>query len=127
MPSIYWLQAPYFIACTVFLVLGISWLTSAFRVFIKDVGNFITVIIQIGFWATPIFWSRDLVPEKYEYIIEFNPMAYIINGYRDTFINHVWFWENGAVTFYFWGIVAIILVVGIIVFKRLRPHFGDVL
>ena len=126
-PSIYWLQFPYFIACSVLLILGLSWLTSALRVFIKDVGNFVGVILQIGFWATPIFWSLDQVPEKYQYIIKLNPMAYIINGYRDTFVNHVWFWESGKVTLYFWGTTAIILVVGIIVFKRLRPHFGDVL
>lgn len=127
MPSIYWLQAPYFIVCSVLLILGISWLTSALRVFIKDVGNSVGVILQIGFWATPIFWSPDLMPEKYQFIIKLNPMAYIINGYRDTFVNHVWFWENSMVTLYFWGTTAIILVIGIIVFKRLRPHFGDVL
>lgn len=126
-PSIYWLQSPYFIACSGLFILGFSWLTSALRVFIKDVGNFVGVILQIGFWATPIFWSLDLVPEKYQYIIKLNPMAYIINGYRDTFVNHVWFWEKGEVALYFWGTTAILLVVGIIVFKRLRPHFGDVL
>ena len=127
MPSVYWLQSPYFIACSVLLILGLSWLTSALRVFIKDVGNFVGVVLQIGFWATPIFWSLDLVPEKYQYMIKLNPMAYIVNGYRDTFVNHVWFWENGEVALYFWGTTVILLVVGIIVFKRLRPHFGDVL
>lgn len=126
-PSLYWLQLPYFIICSLLLILGLSWLTSALIVFIKDIGNLVGVILQIGFWATPIFWSLDLVPEKYQYIIKLNPMAYIINGYRDTLINHVWFWEKGMVTLYFWGITVIILVAAIIIFKRLRPHFGDVL
>ena len=118
MPSVYWLQFPYYIACSIFLILGLSWLTSALRVFIKDVGNFVGVILQIGFWATPIFWSLELVPEKYQYIIQLNPMAYIINGYRDAFVNHVWFWENGMVNFYFWGTTTIILIAGIIVLKK---------
>jgi ABC-type polysaccharide/polyol phosphate export permease len=109
------------------LVLGLSWLASALRVFIKDIGNFVAVVLQIGFWATPIFWSIDLVPEKYQFIIKLNPMAYIINGYRDTFINQAWFWENQLVALYFWLLTMAILVTGIIVFKRLRPHFGDVL
>jgi ABC-type polysaccharide/polyol phosphate export permease len=127
-PTIYWLQVPYFVFSTVMLVLGLSWLTSALRVFVKDIGNLVGVILQVGFWATPIFWAFDRVPEKYRYIVELNPMAYIINGYRAAFIDQAWFWEGGkATTFYFWGTTAIIFVIGIIVFKRLRPHFGDVL
>jgi ABC-type polysaccharide/polyol phosphate export permease len=126
-PTVYWLQIPYYLLCSILLILGLSWLASALRVFIKDIGNFVTVVMQIGFWATPIFWSIDLVPEQYQFIIKLNPMAYIINGYRDTFINQAWFWENHLVTFYFWLLTMVILVTGIIVFKRLRPHFGDVL
>jgi len=126
-PSVYWLQIPYFMVCSIILILGLSWLTSALRVFIKDVGNVVSVVLQIGFWATPIFWKIDLVPEKYHYIINLNPVAYIISGYRDTFVNHIWFWEHNIVTIYFWVVTILILVTGIIVFKRLRPHFGDVL
>lgn len=126
-PSVYWLQIPYYLLCSIMLILGLSWLASALRVFIKDIGNFVTVVMQIGFWATPIFWSIELLPEKYQIIIKLNPMAYIINGYRDTFINQIWFWENHLVSLYFWLLTLAILVTGIIVFKRLRPHFGDVL
>ncbi len=126
-PSIYWLQLPYFIICSIILILGISWLTSALRVFIKDIGELIGVILQIGFWFTPIFWSIDLVPQKYQYIIKLNPMFYIIDGYRDTFINHVWFWEQYRVTPYFLLTTTILFLLGAIVFKRLRPHFADVL
>jgi len=60
-PSIYWVQLPYFILCSTVLILGISWFTSAVRVFIKDIGNFMAVILQIGFWATPIFWNIDTI------------------------------------------------------------------
>ena len=125
-PTLYWLQIPYYMLCTLILILGLSWLTSALRVFIKDVGNFVAVLLQIGFWATPIFWPIERVPEKYQYLIKLNPMAYIVNGYRDIFVNHIWFWEN-TTTFLFWMITITILIIGIIVFKRLRPHFGDVL
>lgn len=127
LPSIYWLQLPYYIFCSIILVLGISWLTSALRVFIKDVGNIIGVLIQIGFWATPIFWSLELLPNKYQYIIKLNPVFYIVNGYRNTFINHIWFWESYKVTPYFLISTSFLFILGAIIFKRLRPHFGDVL
>jgi len=126
-PNLYWLQIPYFMLCSVFLILGISWITSAIRVFVKDISQIITVILQIGFWATPIFWNIGMIPVKYQWIFKLNPAFYIVQGYRDTFVNHMWFWEMPSVTIYFLSMSIITFIIGAIVFKRLRPHFGDVL
>ncbi len=126
-PTIYWLQIPYFILCTVALLLGLGWLTSSVRVFVKDIGEVIGIVIQFGFWLTPIFWSIDNVPEKYQPIIKLNPMFYIIDGYRNALIYHKWFWEEMGLTVYLLSVLIIVLMGGAIVFKRLRPHFGDVL
>lgn len=126
-PTLYWLQIPYFILCTIVLVLGLGWLTSAIRVFVKDIGEIIGVVIQFGFWLTPIFWSIKMIPEHYQWIIKLNPMVYIIEGYRNTLIHGMWFWETYKVTPYFLLTTSVIFIAGAIVFKRLRPHFGDVL
>jgi len=126
-PTIYWLQLPYYLLCSIILVLGLSWLTSSIRVFIKDIDNIIAVLLQIGFWATPVFWSLKSIPHKYQLIIKLNPAYYIIGGYRDTFINQIWFFDKPHLTIYFLSVAFIFLLLGAIVFKRLRPHFGDVL
>ncbi|MCU7800352.1 MAG: ABC transporter permease [gamma proteobacterium symbiont of Lucinoma myriamae] len=126
-PTIYWIQIPYFIVCTIVLTLGLGWLTSSLKVFIKDIGEIIGLIIQFGFWLTPIFWSINIIPEKYHSIIKLNPMFYIIEGFRNTLIHQTWVWESSDLTIYFIGITMVIFVSGAIMFKRLRPHFGDVL
>ncbi len=90
-PTIYWLQIPYYVFCTIFLILGISWLTSSIIVFFRDLGQIISMIIQFGFWLTPIFWSMKILPEKYHSIIQYNPMYYIVEGYRDSLIYNIWF------------------------------------
>ena len=126
-PSVYWVQLPYFMLCTILLLLGISWMTSAIRVFVKDISNIIGVLLQIGFWATPIFWDVNTIASNHKWILKLNPAYYIVQGYRDTFINHVWFWEMPKVTLYYLAITTIFFILGAIVFKRLRPHFGDVL
>ena len=126
-PSLYWLQIIYYLLCSILLLLGLTWFTSSIRVFVKDIGNFIAVVIQIGFWATPIFWSFSKVPEQYQYLVKLNPMFYIVEGFRDTFINQIWFWEKGFDTFYFISMTSFFCIFGAIVFKKLRPHFGDVL
>jgi len=125
--DIYWLQSFYYLVAMIVLILGISYITSSIVVFFKDMGQIVAMLIQFGFWLTPIFWSMKMIPEKYHWIIKLNPMVYIIDGYRDSMIYHRWFWENLPMTFYYWSVTMIIFILGGLTFRKLRPHFADVL
>ncbi len=126
-PSIYNLQVIYYLLALIVFILGLSWITSSLVIFFRDLGQIIGIIIQFGFWLTPIFWSFNIMPEKYHFIFKLNPMYYIVEGYRDSFINHVWFWHHYNLTINFWMITCGVLIVGILLFKKLRPHFADML
>ncbi len=126
-PSIYWLQIFYYLFSISILLLGISWITSSVVVFFRDIGQLVTMFIQFGFWLTPIFWSINTIPERYHWIINLNPIAYIIEGYRNSMIYHKWFWEDMNMTLYYWSVTLVIFILGGLTFKRLRPHFADVL
>jgi len=126
-PDIYSIQVIYYLTAETILLVGISWLTSSLAVFIKDIREVISVFLQFGFWITPIFWPINIIPERYRLIFKFNPVYYLIQGYRDTFIYKVWFWEHWRYTLYFWSITLLVFVFGAITFRRLRPHFADVL
>jgi len=126
-PTIYWLQLPFYGALTIFFVIGLSWFTGSVHVFVKDVSSIIGILIQMGFWLTPIFWSLDLVPVKFHYLIKLNPAYFIVDGYRDSLISQIWFWEKPTWTIYYLAISSITLIFGALVFQRLRPHFADVL
>lgn len=126
-PSIYWLQLFYYISCTAILLLAIAWLTSSIVVFFSDLTQIVGMVIQFGFWLTPVFWNIDSMGASFSEILRLNPFAYIIEGVRDSMIKQVWFWEKPIETFVFWLGVLILLVSSIIIFKRLRPHFADVL
>lgn len=126
-PTIYWLQIPYYVLCTVILVLGLSWLTSSIVVFFRDLGQIIAMIIQFGFWLTPIFWSIKILPSEYQGLIKYNPIFYVIDGYRDSLIHNIWIWEKPVWTVYYWLITLVFFFIGAVVFKKLRPHFADVL
>lgn len=125
--DVYLLQIFYYIFSLMAFTIGLGWITSSLNVFLKDVGQVVSVVLQFGFWLTPIFWSFNLVPDKYEFIFKLNPIFYIVEGYRDTFINKVWFWEHYNVTTYFWLVTLAILLIGSKLFKKLSPHFADVL
>ncbi|MDQ7085338.1 MAG: ABC transporter permease [Sulfurovum sp.] len=126
-PEIYWIQLPYYVIASSILLLGLSWLTSSIVVFFKDMGQFVAIVIQFGFWLTPIFWSLKMVPEQYHWIIQLNPMVYIIDGYRNSMIYHHWFWEDISMMLYFWTITLLIFIIGGVTFRKLKPHFADVL
>lgn len=68
-----------------------------------------------------------MIPEQYQWILNFNPMYYIIEGYRNSFIYYEWFWNLGYMNYYFWFVTISIIFIGIFIFKKLRPHFADVL
>jgi len=126
-PQIYWLQVFYYVFATSVLLLGLSWITSSVVVFFRDMGQFISIIIQFGFWLTPIFWGIERVPAQYGWIIRLNPVVYIIEGYRNSMIYHKWFWQDMPMTIYFWICTLSLVGLGVFTFKKLRPHFADVL
>lgn len=126
-PNVIVLQLVYYSLCTFFLVLGISYATSAIVLFFKDLSQIISILLQIGMWMTPIMWSYTIVPEKYQWIVKLNPFFYIVEGYRDTLLLDVWFWERYFQTAYFWIVSLFCFGFGALIFKKLKPHFSDVL
>jgi len=125
--SIYWLQALYYFMAMSILALGLGWITSSVNIFARDTSQIVNVFLQIGFWATPIFWDPAIMPPKVQFLLKFNPMFYIIQGYRESFIYFVPFWHHWQMSLYFWGVTGVVFVVGATIFLRLRPHFADVL
>jgi ABC-type polysaccharide/polyol phosphate export permease len=111
----------------IIFALGLGFTVSALNPFIRDVSQIVGVAIQIGFWATPIFWDLGMMPPKIQTIIKLNPMYYIVQGYRESFIYFLPFWRHPYQTLYFWFIAVIIFIIGAFVFKKLKPQFADVL
>lgn len=123
----YYLQLFYYLFATFVFVLGLSWITSSVLLFFRDLQQIIQIVIRIGFWLTPIFWDIERVPRDYRWIAKLNPVFYLVQGYRDSLINKTWFWERPQYTLYFWVLTLLILALGTIIFRRLKPHFADVL
>lgn len=126
-PSIFNLQLVYYDFALICLLFGLSLITSTLVVFLRDIGQLVSMCIQFGFWFTPIFWSLKMIPEKYHWFFKINPMYYIVNGYREAFINQKWFWEQEINGFIFWATTGVIIILGIFLFKKLRPHFADII
>ncbi len=125
-PDAYSLQLFYYLAAMIILLTGLSWITSSTVLFFRDIGQFIQAILQFLFWGTPIFWSLNIIPEQYHTVLKMNPLYYIANGYRESLVSKVWIWEHPVLTVYFWTVTVSLFFLGAAFFKKLRPHFGDV-
>ena len=126
-PDLHLLQIVYFSFCMFVFVLGLCYASCAIIIFFRDLGQIINIFLQIGMWATPILWNINIIPENYRIIFKFNPIFYIVNGYRSAIFEKTWFWEDFYSTMFFWIITVVIFGIGGLIFKRLKVHFADVL
>lgn len=129
-PDLYTLQVVYYSLCMFVFATGIVYATGAITVFFRDMKEVVAILLQIGMWVTPIMWSFESmasIPEWAIALLKLNPMYYVVSGYRDALIHKVGFWEHPGLTLYFWCVTLLIAALGTVVFKRLRPHFADVL
>ena len=125
--SIFILQIPFYLLGILVLATGIGWTVSALNVFTRDVSQFVGVLIQIWFWLTPIFWNLSMMPPKVQRYLEINPLFYIVEGYRGSLLYSIPISQQPEKGILFWSFAGAFFIIGSLVFRRLQPHFGDVL
>ena len=105
------------------LLLGIALIFSAVTVYMRDIQHFIGVVLQLLFYATPIVYSIDTIPEGFRWILKWNPMTYIIEGYRAIFYNQT---MPDLKALGILGVISIvILIVGYLLFNTLQKRFAE--
>ena len=119
----YVLYFPIILIIQYFLQLGISLILSSVTVYLRDLEHLIGVALQLLFYATPIVYAAEAIPEDFKFIIEYNPMTYIINGHRDIFYNQT---SPDMLALGILFIIAIALcVVGYLIFNKLQKGFAE--
>ena len=130
LPMATWIQILYYSFAASMLALAFGYLTSAIHVFFKDMAQIVSICLQFGMWLSPIMYQETMFSTDYPWIVtvlKLNHFYYIVAGYRDSILTGNWFWERPTLTVYFWVVTLVIGFAGLKVFKRLRPHFSDVL
>jgi len=126
-PTLYFFQLIYYIIAASLMLTGITWGTASIKFFFPDISKIIEIINRFMLFFTPIFWDINSFPEKYRFILKLNPLFYIVQGYRESLLFNKGFWESPLLSAYFWLLTFFFLFSGAFVFKKLRPHFADVI
>jgi ABC-type polysaccharide/polyol phosphate export permease len=126
-PNVYWLQIPVYMFFLVLLIVGVTFFVASIRVFAKDIAYGVGLVMQVGIWISPVFWSIAKIPLEYHYILQFNPLVFIVDGYRNALLNEVWFWNDLEffLGYSFWTVLS--LACGFWIFMKTKPHFTEVL
>ena len=125
--GIYLVQLPYYFLCLFSLLYAITILCSTISAIIRDFQLMLQSMMRMFFFLTPILWTVDNFPEKYQTIIKLNPFGYIIEGFRDAILSQGWFFEDWRYMFYFWSFTLLILFLGSILHESFKKKFIDYL
>lgn len=126
-PAWHLLQLPYYGVCLMALALALGFVTAAVLPFFRDLSQLLGIVLQFGMWLTPILWPVTMVPDRYRWIFKLNPVSYIVEGYRDALLGRLWVWQHGPTTLGFWGLTSLLGGLAVLTYRRLKPHFADVL
>jgi ABC-type polysaccharide/polyol phosphate export permease len=117
------LYMPVIVVLQVIFILGLTYIMAVLGTFLPDVAEVMRPVIRGMFFVTPILWPAGLLPENLSWIENYNPLAYLVNAYRDLVLNGT---LPGALsTLYFTLFSVALFIFGFALFVRLRPKFAD--
>lgn len=119
--TILWL--PIIFAIQIIFMAGLSLILSAFNLFYRDIQYLLSLILMLWMYLTPVMYPVEIIPEKFRFIFSLNPMAVIVNAYREVIIGKGE--PNlGSLSLAFLMSVTIFLI-GFYIFKKLEGQFAD--
>lgn len=127
-PDIYLLQLPFYMILAFVFFNVWALLSGPLAVVSKDYSNLVKSFITAVFWLSGIMWDPSTIKNRIlKKVLKANPITYLVTGFRNCFINKVWFWESPLTLLCFLGILFIMLICALWVYKKLRKELPDVL
>jgi lipopolysaccharide transport system permease protein len=118
------LAAPILLLAVAFTALGVGTLLAALTVAYRDFRYVVPFLLQFWMFATPVVYPASLVPDHWQWVLNLNPMAGLIEGFRSTFLARP-FDVSAIATSLGAGIV--MFVAGIMYFERVERRFADLI
>jgi lipopolysaccharide transport system permease protein len=121
--SIFWL--PIILIPLVFNTLGLSWFLASLGVYVRDVAQFISLLLTILMFLSPIFYPIASLPNEYHWLMSINPLTFVVEQAREVMI------FDGLMNFKNWFIQmstsSIVAYLGFFWFQKTRKGFADVI
>ena len=119
------LLLPLFVMLQVVFILGLTYFMAVFGTYLPDLDEVMRPVIRGMFFLTPIIWTPDRLPEGIRWLVDYNPLAYLVEVYRDLVLRGEI--PGGLSTLYFTLFSVALFIVGFTLFVRVKPRFADML
>ncbi len=116
---------PLCIAAAIVLALTVSLWLSALHVRYRDVGHAIPFLVQIWMYLSPIVYPISVIPENWRGLYSLNPVVSVVEGFRWSVLGTDP--PSLNVMMISGGMLLILLVAGVIFFKKMERTFADVI
>jgi lipopolysaccharide transport system permease protein len=118
-----WLFIPVLVLIQLLFTAGLGLIGASLNVFYRDSQYIIGLILQIWMYASPIIYPVSKVPEQYQTLYFLNPMAGILQAYRQILLEGVF---PGQTLMMAAGVSIVVFIAGLWFFKRTEFQFADV-
>lgn len=125
LPTLAILWLPLLIGINLAFALGVGLILGILNVFVRDVAQVMTVVLQLLFWLTPIVYMPSIIPERLRAILQFNPMTHMVVAFQDVLLYGRPPSPDGLAVIA--AAAVVLLTFSLILFRRAAPEMVDVL
>ena len=127
-PSIYIVQLPLYMLFNFLFFNVFSLVSGLISAISKDFANLVKSFITAIFWLSGIIWDASTVTIPWiKKLLRLNPFNFLVEGYKNCFINQTWFFEEPKRLLYFGIELLILILIGLWAYKKVRKEIPDVL
>ena len=111
--------------CQFAVSIGMGAVLSALTVYLRDLVQFLSVALQVWFYATPVIYTLDMVPDKYRLVMKLNLWTWLLEAYRETLLAYSY--PDTVLLITILATSFATMICGYMIFKYLKRGFADVL
>jgi ABC-2 type transport system permease protein len=116
---------PLVIVPQLLFTLGLCYLMAVAGTYVPDIRETLKAVVRATFFITPILWPTGRVPEDWKFLVDYNPLAFLVESYRRLILDGELPSAEAAIYFSLFALA--LFVVGFTVYNRLKHNFADLL
>lgn len=114
----------YMIPQLIFLI-GLGYLVAVLGTYLPDIKETLRAFVRAMFFVTPIIFPVERVPDDFQFLVTYNPLAYLVGVWRNLVLDGEI--PSGTETFWFSLFAVGLLAAGFVLFVKTKPRFGDMI